>query len=106
MNDDLPKPEERTRLMIIGAVARAAFAAALVGATMACGDGSSREQVEACAQRGIAHFRETGSYPRLIRPAGLLRTWPAIAAHDRSPPSDRQRVEWLATTATPRQQDP
>ena len=24
MNDDLPKPEERTRLMIIGAVARAA----------------------------------------------------------------------------------
>ena len=65
MNDGLPKPEERTRLMIIGAVARAAIAAALVCAITACGDGSSREQVEACAQRGIAHFRETGSYPRL-----------------------------------------
>ena len=65
MNDDLPKSEERTRLMIIGAVARAAIAAALVCAITACGDGSSREQVEACAQRGIAHFRKTGSYPRL-----------------------------------------
>ena len=37
----------------------------------ACHDGSSREQVEACTQRGIAYFRETGSYPRL-RQTGRL----------------------------------
>ena len=49
----------------------AAIAAAVALTMTACEVGSSREQVEACAQRGIAHFRETGSYPRLHKTGRL-----------------------------------
>jgi hypothetical protein len=50
---------------------RAAITAAVILSATACQDGSSREQVEACAQRGITHFREIGSYPRLHKTGRL-----------------------------------
>ena len=38
------------------------------GTLMACGGGASGEEIEACIERGVAYFKEIGSYPLLLAP--------------------------------------
>jgi len=34
----------------------------------ACGGGANEADVEACVRRGVAYFKEIGSYPTLLAP--------------------------------------
>lgn len=39
-----------------------------LGVASACGGGPSKADVAACVERGVAYFKEIGSYPTLTAP--------------------------------------
>lgn len=64
---------------------------ALLGAALSgCGGGNNNAAVEACVSRGVAYFKEIGSYPNLSSAPNAGRSAEAVA---------RERCNRTTTTA-------